>query len=243
VQQEIKSYVIENKLRPGDPLPSEALFAQQLGVSRNSVREAAKSLQTLGFIEARVGSGLFVGRFSIDLMLDHLPFDIVVDATDFAQAFSAREYLELGMAADIVGQADPDLLQLLGEIIGKWTATAATGDYQAELDLAFHRALVDSLQNHVVLRLVELLWEIRNRARESGVISGPVDLQANLDRHIAIARALEAHDVDAYRDAIIEHYAGSRRESHLTDRGAVLEHVEDVDDVGVATVESNGRRS
>ena len=55
VQEKIKSYVIENGLRPGDPLPSEADFAQQLGVSRNSVREAAKSLQTLGYIEARVG--------------------------------------------------------------------------------------------------------------------------------------------------------------------------------------------
>ena len=71
------------------------------------MREAAKSLETLGFIEARVGSGLFVGRFSIDLMLDNLPFDVVFDGKDFAQSFNAREYLELGMAHDVLeGPAD-----------------------------------------------------------------------------------------------------------------------------------------
>src|SRR5215471_3539788 len=66
IQEEIKGYVIRNNLRPGDPLPSEGDLARQLGIGRNSVREAVKSLEVLGILEARAGSGLFVKSFSFD---------------------------------------------------------------------------------------------------------------------------------------------------------------------------------
>src|SRR5438034_254449 len=48
VQEELKRYITENGMRPGDALPSEAELARQLGVGRNSVREAVKSLEALG---------------------------------------------------------------------------------------------------------------------------------------------------------------------------------------------------
>lgn len=206
VQTEIKAYVVENHLRPGDPLPSEAKLAEQLGVSRNSVREAVKSLETLGFLEARVGSGLYVGNFSLDLMLDFLPFDIA-EGLDFAQAFSARQYLELGMAEDLLAGEREGAIRRLKDIMRKWKTATDRKEYLAELDLAFHQTLSDSVGNHVASRLVELLWEVRNRARASGVIGYPTDLQALYGRHLAIVVALEARDMPAYRAAIKEHYA------------------------------------
>ncbi len=45
VQEEIKTFIIENDLRPGDPLPNESELPQKLKVSRNAVREAVKSLE------------------------------------------------------------------------------------------------------------------------------------------------------------------------------------------------------
>lgn len=206
VQTEIKAYVVENGLRPGDPLPSEARLAEQLGVSRNSVREAVKSLETLGFLEARVGSGLFVGNFSLDLMLDFLPFDIA-DGLDFAQAFTARQYLELGMSEDLLGGNRTDAIRRLHDILRQWKTAMAKNKYLPELDLAFHRTLSETVGNHVASRLVELLWEVRNRARARGVIQPPSDLPALYERHVAIVDALEARDMPAYRAAIKEHYA------------------------------------
>ena len=63
LQQKIKNYIIQNSLKPGDRLPSETELAQQLGVSRNSVREAVKALEMLDIVETRSGAGLFVGDF------------------------------------------------------------------------------------------------------------------------------------------------------------------------------------
>jgi DNA-binding FadR family transcriptional regulator len=53
VQDEVKSYILRNDLKAGDPLPPETELAQQLDVSRNSVREAVKGLEALGILETR----------------------------------------------------------------------------------------------------------------------------------------------------------------------------------------------
>ncbi len=58
VRDYIKQYILDRKLKPGDPLPPEGQLAQELGVGRSSVREAVKALQSLGIIEARQGNGL-----------------------------------------------------------------------------------------------------------------------------------------------------------------------------------------
>ena len=57
LQSRLKHHILQNKLRPGDKLPSEDTLATQLGVSRMAVREALRSLEALGLIESRRGVG------------------------------------------------------------------------------------------------------------------------------------------------------------------------------------------
>ena len=59
---EIKQYIIEQKLMPGDRMPTETQLAETFGISRLSLREATKSLEFLGIIESKTGVGLTVGR-------------------------------------------------------------------------------------------------------------------------------------------------------------------------------------
>ena len=61
-QTEIKSYILRHALKAGDALPTEAELAKQLSISRNSVREAVKSLEAVGIVEAYPGYGLFCPR-------------------------------------------------------------------------------------------------------------------------------------------------------------------------------------
>src|SRR5690606_27853305 len=64
VQESLKQYIEDNRLKAGDPLPPETFLAQQLGVGRNSMREAIKALESLGIVETRRGVGVFVKEFS-----------------------------------------------------------------------------------------------------------------------------------------------------------------------------------
>src|SRR2546422_28586 len=97
VQEELKRYIAENSLRPGDPLPSESELARQLGVGRNSVREAVKSLEAVGILEVRVGSGLFVAELTLDPVLDYLAYVTLMDLKRLADVRDIRMYLEQGL--------------------------------------------------------------------------------------------------------------------------------------------------
>ena len=73
VQAALKQFILDNDLRTGDPLPPEATLARQLGVGRNSVREAIKALESLGFLETRRGIGVLVGAITLEPLMEPLP--------------------------------------------------------------------------------------------------------------------------------------------------------------------------
>src|SRR6202011_1664733 len=58
----IVEFITEQRLRPGDRLPTEQEFAEQFGVSRTIVRDAIKMLTPSGLVRPRRGSGIFVGE-------------------------------------------------------------------------------------------------------------------------------------------------------------------------------------
>src|SRR5579859_7732533 len=62
VAELIVEFITEQRLRPGDRLPTEQEFAEQFGVSRTIVRDAIKMLTPFGLVRPRRGSGIFVGE-------------------------------------------------------------------------------------------------------------------------------------------------------------------------------------
>jgi GntR family transcriptional repressor for pyruvate dehydrogenase complex len=95
----IRQYVVRQKLKPGDPLPSERQMQQQLGISRAPVREALRVLQSVGMIEARQGKGLFVKEMTLQPMVDTFVSHLeLFDRDSFAHLQELRQMLELGAA-------------------------------------------------------------------------------------------------------------------------------------------------
>ena len=66
--REIRSYIIRNGLKPGDLLPTELEMCEMLGVSRNVLREAIKSMELMGMVQACAGRGTEVKEFSLDFV-------------------------------------------------------------------------------------------------------------------------------------------------------------------------------
>ena len=71
---QIREYITDGALKPGDQLPTECALAEQLGVSRISVREATKTLGFLGILEAKPGRGLTVGQMDVGRLKKSLRF-------------------------------------------------------------------------------------------------------------------------------------------------------------------------
>ena len=74
VAGQIQQFIVEQKLGPGNRLPTETQLAETFGISRLSLREATKSLEFLGIVESKAGVGLTVGRIDMERLTVHLSF-------------------------------------------------------------------------------------------------------------------------------------------------------------------------
>src|SRR5882672_3116727 len=103
----IKEMIISGRLRPGDRLPKEADLAAQLGLSRNSLREAVRALSLVRILDVRQGGGTYVTSLEPKALLDGLSF--IVDLhhdTTVLEFFEVRRILEpaaTALAAQQIG--------------------------------------------------------------------------------------------------------------------------------------------
>jgi DNA-binding FadR family transcriptional regulator len=207
VQESIKSYILENQLRPGDGLPPETDLASRLGVSRNSVREAVKGLESLGILETRHGSGLFVGNFSIDPLLDSLPYGLLMDLKDLRDLLEIRIVLESGMIEAALEVMSEEQITDLEQLVEEMRASAEAGQPFLEQDRAFHQKLFEDLENTALLRVIDIFWLACHRAVAYPSMQDRDPMRTYRD-HAAICQAVQAGDAVKTRAALYKHHEG-----------------------------------
>ena len=79
VREYIRDCIFKDNLKPGDKLPSEGQIAEDLGIARNSVREATRALESIGVLEVKHGVGLVVRSFNLDAIVDIFSYGFVLD--------------------------------------------------------------------------------------------------------------------------------------------------------------------
>jgi DNA-binding FadR family transcriptional regulator len=208
VQEEVKAYILRNSLKPNDPLPPETELAQQLDISRNSVREAVKALEALGILEARPGTGLFVREFNFDPILNNLAYGMLFDLKQLTDALEVRFHLEYGMVENVIQKMTSEQVRQLREVLEQMHDSAKEGRYSAEADRAFHRHLYDNVNNLLLWKILDIFWEVLRLAQEYAAMPGPADPMESYRVHIPIVDALEQRDVEGMRAALSRHYKG-----------------------------------
>ena len=212
---QIKDYILTQGLRPGDVLPTETELCENLGVSRSSVREAIRSLSNLDIVVVRHGRGTFVGNMSLDAMVESLVFRGVLIPGDDLQALrevvEVRQALDMSMAERIVdglrGTADPNLHALVEQMV----QSAREGQTFPKQDRHFHTELLEHVGNSLVGQLVTAFWDVHTAVMPRLGLSLPADLEQTAQAHGDMLRAAEAGDVEAFRAAVVDHYAPLQR--------------------------------
>lgn len=218
-QERIREFILANRLAPQAPLPPEGELAKRLGISRNSVREAVKALASLGVVESRQGSGLFVGSFTFDALIDILPYGLHGDLSELRDFLAVRRLLETGMANTVIDLVDYEQLAALRGILDRMKSVAESGAAFPEEDRAFHLELNSRIGNRVITRLIDIFWQAHHRAAASSDI---VDHNPELTYmwHEAIYAALVSRQAEELRSTLDRHYDGIyERLTTSTDKG------------------------
>lgn len=201
-QARLRDFITEAGLGPGDRLPPEAALAERLGVSRLSLREATRSLQTLGVIEARHGNGLFVSAFSFRPLIEQLPYGLAAVGTGLEEILTAREAMEVGLMP-AVARLNPQVeLAECARLADEMTALEGRGKPITEVDKRFHLLLYRALGNPLVDNLIEVFWELFTRLGDSI----PVPEGGRGAVHLQIIRALQTGDAGESIAAMQQHF-------------------------------------
>lgn len=208
VQEEIKKYILSNGLGPGDPLPSEGELANQLDISRNSVREAVKSLEALGILEARAGSGLFVRNFTFDSILDNLPYGIMFALEQLSNLMEIRFHIEFGMMQRVSDESTPEQLEHLHQVLDRWRILADQGIYSAGDDRLFHQILYENVDNPILLQILDIFWVVFRHAQTEADLPDVRDPHHTFLIHEKLVEALELHQVEKMRELMTLHREG-----------------------------------
>jgi DNA-binding FadR family transcriptional regulator len=209
VRASLQDFIATNRLKPGDPMPPEMVLARSLGVSRTSVREATKALESVGVLEARHGSGIYVREFSFGPLIEYLGISAGHAQQDLADMLEIRRTLEIGLIGDVIDRLRRPELAALDATLEAMCAKAEAGESFAAEDQAFHAQLFACLGNRVLLSVLDVFWRAFHRASAERDMEALDPIRTWRD-HEAIIRAVRAGDADAARQRLEIHYQGIR---------------------------------
>jgi GntR family transcriptional regulator, transcriptional repressor for pyruvate dehydrogenase complex len=156
VMERIKNYIVDNDLGSGDRLPTEKELVDHLGISRNVLREALRSLETIGLIEIRVGDGMYVGDFDYASVMNHISFSVSRTKEELKSFMYAREIIEVGAIEHVIKNVqDEDIARL--EEIQTGYERAFTLEDNGKVEMAFHQALLAISGNPVLVEFGRFL--------------------------------------------------------------------------------------
>ncbi|WP_411817449.1 FadR/GntR family transcriptional regulator [Hyphococcus sp. DH-69] len=203
VAEKIRTMIEDGAFPPGSRLPGERDLAEQLGVSRVTIREAEIALEAVGLLDIRIGSGVYVlsakagqGRSLPD-----------VTAFELTEARSAIESEAAALAAVTITEEELDKLD---EIVTEMEAESkGQGPLSSDADEQFHLTIARATKNEAMLETVERLWRIRSEKEDIkqayDSICG-ITPEMRLDEHRQIAVALRERNPEKSRKAMRNHF-------------------------------------
>ena len=184
----------------GDRLPTERELAEQMGISRPSIREALSALHIAGIIEGRPGDGTYVTKAVEDTNIEAQVLSILRQNENPIEVLEAREALEEGIVKLAARKATPKFLEKIKNSLARMEEAATLRDYEGYLkaDLDFHLAILAASQNRLLEAAARPIIEGRKQNLWKGLdqlfLFEKQDIAQTLEEHKRILNAIELRD-------------------------------------------------
>jgi len=208
VMSSVNGFIREHSLKRGMPIPSEASFATDLGVSRAVVREAFRSLTTLGVIDVTNGRRARVGGIDenvLGLVIDHA---VHTDQVSIQQIYDVRRTIEMRTVALAALRRKPSEAADILNLARAMRDDFGSNELIMEHDIAFHEAISRASRNPLFALIVSSFRTVTQQTWGIGWASRPSDESRleSLACHERIAAAIAAQDVKLAEACMSEHF-------------------------------------
>lgn len=158
VIQYIKQLILNNQLSLGDKLPTERVLSDTLELSRNSIREALRTMENMGIIESCQGSGNYLVGNIKKSFTDSLSMMVLMKRIDYLEISQLRRAIEIQALSLAMDNATKDDLSNIKMLLSKMDE--CTQAQEVFLDKEFHYAIVAASKNELFLSIMEALSDI-----------------------------------------------------------------------------------
>jgi DNA-binding FadR family transcriptional regulator len=150
VAQEIERQILSGRIRPGQPIGTEAALVKQFGVNRSTVREGIRLLEQGGLVQRDSSRRLSVGFPHYERLATRMSRAMVLNEVTFRELYEAAMVLQTAIAEAAAERVTPELLAELDANIALTEQAADDPDAVTELDAEFHTLMGQASQNRVL---------------------------------------------------------------------------------------------
>ena len=217
--EEIKRWIAERRLAPGDKLPKEDELQALFGVSKGTAREALKSLEVQGLVTVSTGpaGGATIGEVPLERSLQLLQNYLFFRELSVTQIYAVRRLIEPELAAGAVPHLSEEHFAALERSIATCAPHAESAEQalaQRQEDLHFHDVLADANPN----ALLRFMCQVINHLLRHSVAMGDPNSAAghklgetNVAAHRRLLAAARRRDADRVRKLMAEHVDEAER--------------------------------
>lgn len=190
----IESQILSKQLKPGDKLQSERELAKSYLVSRTVIREAIKTLEQKGLVQAIQGKGIFIIKPRPEMIADSIYRVLAHNQATMEHLVEARELLETAIISLAAQRVTPIQLEQLEKNILFMDQYIGQTEAFLFYDLAFHNTLGEAAQNPIYLIFMNSILELIQKQRLHMAMQSPASMSRAQQHHRAIYQALQHHD-------------------------------------------------
>lgn len=193
----------------GDRLPSIMEMSRRFGVGHPTLREALKKLETLGIVDIRHGSGVYVGKKGETLLVSNPIYAGSVSKKLLIDLIEARIPIETQSAALAAVNATEAHLAQMRRLLARAEANLQYDEVLSVTNMEFHRTIAEASGNTVLGQLLEVLGSLFQREQRI-ILDIYGSRQRDHEEHAAILAALESRDEAMVVERMRAHLEGVR---------------------------------
>jgi GntR family transcriptional repressor for pyruvate dehydrogenase complex len=216
VARRLLELLTSGDIAPGTRLPPERQLAATLEVGRSAVREALAALEVLGIVDVRPGSGTYLRGSVSELLPQSLSWGMLIGERSTTELIEVRGALEIYSARLAAERMPAEAVDRLAGHLDRMRRNAADPPAFVEADLQFHHELASSVDNTVLLDLLQIIRSLL-RVWADRAVEDPAEIERALEEHTAVFEAVAARDGDRAASAMAVHMqtAGRRLASAI----------------------------